>query len=159
VRAVIQRVSSAGVTVDGEALAEIGQGVLVLVGIASRDTRETVSRMAAKVVSLRIFEDAEGRMNLSLRDMGGSVLCVSQFTLYGDIRRGNRPSFTDAAPPAEAEQLYSHFCEAIEAAGVPCARGLFGARMEVDLRNSGPVTILLDSEDFARPRQTQVANS
>jgi D-tyrosyl-tRNA(Tyr) deacylase len=152
VRAVIQRVSSARVTVDSATVGEIGPGLLVFLGVSPTDTEETAALMAAKIVSLRIFEDAEGRMNLSLRETGGSVLCVSQFTLYGDVRRGNRPSFTDAASPARAELLYAHFCEAIEAAGIPCARGVFGAHMEVDLRNTGPVTILLDSEALARPR-------
>ena len=133
--------------------AEIGAGLLVLLGITQGDNLETAQRLAAKSLDLRIFEDAGGKMNLSLPQSGGAVLCVSQFTLYGDVRRGNRPSFTDAAPPEDAEPLYDSFCAAIEATGIECARGVFGAHMEVELVNDGPVTLLLDSADFERPRR------
>jgi D-aminoacyl-tRNA deacylase len=153
VRAVVQRVTRAGVTVDGERIAAIERGLLVLLGVAQGDTEAMAIRLAGKVASLRIFEDNEGRMNLGLGDVGGRVLCVSQFTLYGDIRRGNRPSFTDAAPPAIAEPLYEAFCRGIEATGLACARGQFGAHMAIELVNDGPVTLMIDSADFDRPRR------
>jgi D-tyrosyl-tRNA(Tyr) deacylase len=153
-RLVVQRVRSAQVSVGGETIASIGQGLLVLAGVTHTDDADVAGRMADKVAGLRIFEDAGGQMNLSLADIGGAVLCVSQFTLYGDVRRGRRPSFDEAAPAASAQPLYDAFCAAIEARGIPCARGLFGAEMQVSLTNDGPVTLIIDSEQLSRPRRT-----
>jgi len=144
-RILIQRVSRASVTVDGESVAAIGRGFLALVGATHGDSAATAARLAAKTARLRIFEDAAGRMNLALADVGGEVLAVSQFTLYADTRRGNRPSFTDAAPPAQGEAVYAAFIEALRAAGVPVQTGIFGAHMRVELVNDGPVTILLEA--------------
>lgn len=152
-RVLVQRVSSARVTVGGATVGQIERGLLVLVGIAPTDTRETVRRLAEKTVGLRIFEDDGARMNLSLQEMGGAVLCVSQFTLYGDVRRGRRPSFTSAAAPELAEGLYEEFCTAVEALGVRCERGVFGAHMAVELVNDGPVTLMLDSAEMEQPRR------
>jgi D-tyrosyl-tRNA(Tyr) deacylase len=140
VRALVQRVGEASVAVDGEEVARIGRGLLVLLGVRRGDGDAEADRVARKLLALRVFEDGEGRMNLSVRDVGGEVLCVSQFTLYGDARKGNRPSFVDAAPPEEAEPLYERVREALGAQG-----GRFGARMAVKLVNDGPVTILLES--------------
>jgi D-tyrosyl-tRNA(Tyr) deacylase len=140
VRAVIQRVASASVSVDGERMAEIGPGLLVLLGVRRGDTDEHADRLARKLRALRVFEDGEGKMNLSVEDVGGEVLCVSQFTLYGDARKGNRPSFVEAAPPEEAEPLYERVRQALGAKG-----GRFGARMQVDLVNDGPVTLVIDA--------------
>jgi D-tyrosyl-tRNA(Tyr) deacylase len=140
VRALVQRVSSASVEVDGEELARIGPGLLVLVGVRVGDTPERADRIAAKLERLRVFEDAEGKLNLSVRDVGGELLCVSQFTLYGDARKGNRPSFVDAAPPELAEPLYERVRAALGAEG-----GAFGAHMRVALVNDGPVTLLLEA--------------
>jgi D-tyrosyl-tRNA(Tyr) deacylase len=139
VRAVVQRVSRATVAVDGEEVAAIGNGLLVLLGVRRGDGEEQADRLASKLLALRIFGDEQGRMNLSLRDVGGEVLCVSQFTLYGDVRRGNRPSFAEAAAPDRAEALYDRVRESLGARG-----GRFGAHMEVALVNDGPVTLLLD---------------
>jgi len=138
-RALVQRVSDASVTVDGEEVASIGPGLLVLLGVRRGDGADQADRIASKLLALRVFEDAEGKMNLSLGDAGGDVLCVSQFTLYGDIRKGNRPSFVDAAPPEEAEPLYERVRTALGAKG-----GIFGARMAVALTNDGPVTLLIE---------------
>jgi D-tyrosyl-tRNA(Tyr) deacylase len=135
----VQRVREASVTVEGEEIARIGPGLLVLLGVRSGDTEAEADRLAAKLLALRVFEDADGKMNLSVRDAGGELLCVSQFTLYGDTRRGNRPSFVDAAPPEEAEPLYERVREALGADG-----GVFGARMSVELVNDGPVTLLIE---------------
>ena len=143
-RAVIQRVSEAGVTVEGRVAGAIGKGLLVLVGIGHADTEETARALAAKIARLRIFQDAAGKMNLSVQDVGGGVLAVSQFTLLADARKGNRPSFTDAAPPEAANRLYEAFCAALADLGLPVARGIFGAHMDVRLTNDGPVTIILD---------------
>lgn len=154
-RAVVQRVSRAEVRADGVTRGAIGRGLVVLVGVAHEDTEATVSRVAAKVAALRVFEDAEGRMNLSLAEAGGAVLAISQFTLHADVRRGNRPSFTGAAPAAVAEPLYEAFCRALEGAGLRCERGVFGAHMELDLVNDGPVTIIVDSADLERPRDSR----
>src|SRR5437870_13169181 len=143
-RAVCQRVSEARVTVDAETVAEIGAGLVVLLGIARDDTSADVSRLAGKVARLRIFEDADGKFDRSLLDTGGSALVVSQFTLIADTRKGNRPSFTDAAPPAEAEPVYERFCTALRGEGIPVDTGVFGAMMAVELVNDGPVTIVLD---------------
>jgi D-tyrosyl-tRNA(Tyr) deacylase len=140
VRALVQRVSEASISVDGEDVARIGRGLLVLLGIRRGDGEADADQLARKLRALRIFEDDAGKMNLSVEDIGGEVLCVSQFTLYGDARKGNRPSFVDAAPPEEAEPLYERVRDALRAQG-----GVFGARMEVALVNDGPVTLLLET--------------
>jgi D-aminoacyl-tRNA deacylase len=140
VRAVVQRVAEAAVEVDGERVATIGPGLLVLLGVARGDTEEQADRLARKLLALRVFEDDGGRMNRSLADGSGDVLCVSQFTLLADSRKGSRPSFAAAAPPEEAEPLYERVREALGAQG-----GRFGARMSVSLVNDGPVTLILDS--------------
>ena len=145
-RAVVQRVSRARVTVDGRETGAIEHGLLVLVGISPDDDEAEVSWLADKLANLRIFPDADGKMNLSVRDVAGAVLLVSQFTLYGDARKGRRPSFIRAAQGPEAETLYERCIEAIAAQGIDCRRGEFGAMMDVELVNEGPVTILLDSE-------------
>ena len=145
-RAVIQRVSRCRVTVDGKTVGEIGDGLLVLLGVGNADDEPAADYLVDKIIGLRIFEDEEGKMNLSVQDAGGAVLVVSQFTLYGDVRRGKRPSFDAAARPEEAKRLYEYFVAKIRAAGLRCETGQFQAMMEVELVNSGPVTILLDSE-------------
>ena len=145
-RAVVQRVKSASVTVDGELFSEIGAGVLIFLGVAHEDTTTELEYIANKVANLRIFEDAEGKMNCSLLETGGSALVVSQFTLYGDCRKGRRPSFIDAARPEAANALYEQFIAALEKRNVPTHGGTFQAMMEVELINDGPVTILLDSD-------------
>jgi D-aminoacyl-tRNA deacylase len=142
-RAVVQRVSRARVVVDGEAVAKIGAGVCILLGVAEEDGDAQAIRLAAKVAHLRIFENELGKFDLSLLDGGGDALVVSQFTLIADTAKGNRPSFSHAAPPERAEPLYEAFCDALEAEGVSVSRGVFGARMEVALVNDGPVTIVL----------------
>jgi D-aminoacyl-tRNA deacylase len=144
-RAVVQRVSRAKVTVNGEIIGEIAQGLLVLLGVARDDSEADATYLADKIAGLRVFDDDEGKMNRSLRDVGGSVLAVSQFTLYGDVRRGKRPSFDAAAPPEKARPLYEFFGEQIRAAGLRCETGRFQETMKVELANEGPVTILLDS--------------
>jgi D-tyrosyl-tRNA(Tyr) deacylase len=144
-RAVIQRVSEAKVTVGGDVVGEIGPGLLVLLGVGSGDTRSDADYLAEKTIGLRVFEDRDGKMNLSLSDTGGALLVVSQFTLYGDVRRGKRPSFDAAAPPQLAKELYACFVEKIRAAGLRCETGRFQEMMQVELVNDGPVTILLDS--------------
>jgi D-tyrosyl-tRNA(Tyr) deacylase len=145
-RAVIQRVSSAEVRIDGKTLGSIGQGLLVLLGIGKGDQPKDASYLARKTVALRVFEDAQGKMNLSVQDIRGGLIVVSQFTLYGDCRKGNRPSFDDAAPPEEAEQLYRRYVEEISNSGLQIATGRFQALMDVSLVNQGPVTVLLDSK-------------
>jgi D-aminoacyl-tRNA deacylase len=145
-RAVVQRVSRCRVTVDGNVVGEIGAGVLVLLGVSKADNEAAADYLVEKIIGLRIFEDAEGKMNLSVQDCGGAVLVVSQFTLYGDVRWGKRPSFDAAARPEEARRLYEYFVEEIRASGLRCETGQFQAMMEVELVNSGPVTILVDSE-------------
>jgi D-aminoacyl-tRNA deacylase len=140
VRALVQRVSEAAVSVEDEQVARIGRGLLVLLGVKLGDGPEQAERLAGKLRRLRIFEDAEGRMNLSVDEIGGEVLCVSQFTLYGDARKGNRPSFVEAAPPEDAEPLYERVRQSLGAQG-----GVFGARMSLSLVNDGPVTILLEA--------------
>jgi len=145
-RAVIQRVSRCRVTVEGSVVGEIGAGLLVLLGVSKSDNETAADYLVEKIIGLRIFEDAEGKMNLSIQDSGGAVLVVSQFTLYGDVRRGKRPSFDAAARPEEAKRLYEYFVGKIRAAGLRCETGQFQAMMDVELVNSGPVTILLDSE-------------
>lgn len=144
-RAVVQRVSRARVTVRGEITGEIERGLLVLLGVGGGDTRTEADYLAEKIVGLRIFEDAAGKMNLSLAEFGGALLVVSQFTLYGDVRRGKRPSFDAAAAPEQARELYEYFVETVRAAGLRCATGRFQETMQVELVNEGPVTILLDS--------------
>jgi D-aminoacyl-tRNA deacylase len=144
-RAVIQRVSEASVSVGGNPVGEIGRGLLVFLGVARQDTPIDVEYLANKVVGLRIFEDDEGKMNRSVAEVGGGILVVSQFTLYGDVRRGNRPSFDDAAPHQIAQDLYQLFVEKIRLVGIPCDTGRFQEMMRVSLVNEGPVTILIDS--------------
>jgi len=145
-RAVIQRVSRASVKVDGQLTGEISKGLLVLMGVAQEDSVADADYLAEKVSGLRIFEDEAGKMNLSVGEVGGAVLAVSQFTLFGDVRRGKRPSFDAAARPEQARALYEHFVERIRALGLRCETGRFQEMMEVELVNSGPVTILLDSK-------------
>ena len=145
-RAVVQRVSRCRVAVEGNAIGEIGAGLLVLLGVSKTDAEPAADYLVEKIIGLRIFEDAEGKMNLSVQEAGGALLVVSQFTLYGDVRRGRRPSFDGAARPEEARRLYEYFVAQVRAAGLRCETGQFQAMMEVELVNSGPVTILLDSE-------------
>ncbi|MGC2648182.1 MAG: D-aminoacyl-tRNA deacylase [Candidatus Sulfotelmatobacter sp.] len=145
-RAVVQRVSRAQVTVNGEVTGQIGLGMLVLLGVGRDDTQTDASYLARKIAGLRIFEDDNGKMNRSLLDVGGSVLAVSQFTLYANVSRGNRPSFDAAAPAEKARQLYEFFVAEIRTAGFVCETGRFQEMMKVELTNEGPVTILLDSE-------------
>lgn len=145
-RAVVQRVKHCRVVVEKNVVGEIGQGLLVLLGVGKSDTESSADYLADKVLGLRIFEDSQGKMNLSVQDKKGEVLVVSQFTLYGDVRRGKRPSFDAAAEPANAKKLYEYFVDKVRAAGVRCETGQFQAMMEVELVNSGPVTILLDSD-------------
>ncbi len=145
-RAVVQRVSRARVVVDGQVTGEIGAGLVVLLGVGRGDTSASAAYLAEKVAGLRIFNDDQGKMNRSLLEMGGAALVVSQFTLYGDIRRGRRPGFDQAAAPAQANQLYEEFVRELGAKGVRVETGVFQARMSVELANEGPVTILLDSE-------------
>jgi D-tyrosyl-tRNA(Tyr) deacylase len=146
VRAVIQRVTRASVTVEGRVAGEIGAGLLVLLGVSRTDNPESAAYLAEKIANLRIFSDEAGKMNLSLLDVGGSALLVSQFTLYGDTRGGRRPSYVQAAPPEQASRLYEEFVRTIRALGVPVQTGVFQAHMQIELVNDGPVTILLDSE-------------
>ena len=145
-RAVVQRVSRASVKVDGELTGEIGQGLLVLLGVAQDDGEADADYLADKIAGLRIFEDAAGKMNLSVADVGGAVLAVSQFTLFGDVRRGKRPSFDAAARPEQARALYEYFVARVRAGGLRCETGRFQEMMDVELVNAGPVTILLDSK-------------
>lgn len=143
-RAVLQRCSRAAVRVDGAVIGEIGAGLLVLLGVAKADTADAAQALARKIAGLRIFDDAAGKMNRSVLDIGGAALVVSQFTLHADTRKGRRPAFVDAAPPEQAEELYQVFIEALRTEGVPVDTGQFQAHMEVELVNDGPVTILLD---------------
>jgi D-aminoacyl-tRNA deacylase len=145
VRAVVQRVARAEVRVDGGAVGAIGPGLLVLLGVAQGDDAEAARFLADKVAALRIFEDADGKMNRPVAEGGGAVLVVSQFTLLADVRKGNRPSFTGAAEPEQADALYQRFCAMLREKGLQVATGVFRAHMEVELVNDGPVTILLDS--------------
>jgi D-aminoacyl-tRNA deacylase len=145
-RTVVQRVSSARVTVQSRLTGEIAAGLMILLGVGRHDTSEVAANMAAKIANLRIFEDDEGKMNRSLLDVHGSVLVVSQFTLYGDARGQRRPSFIAAAPPEQAMKLYEEFCEGLRGLGVAVATGVFQAMMSVELVNEGPITILLDSD-------------
>jgi D-aminoacyl-tRNA deacylase len=145
-RAVLQRVSQARVTVEGRVTGEIGHGLMILLGVGKQDSSAVAASLAEKVANLRIFEDQQQKMNLSLLDVKGAALVVSQFTLYGDARGQRRPSFISAAPPDVAKQLYEEFCEALRKLGITVATGIFQAMMSVELVNEGPVTILLDSE-------------
>jgi len=145
-RAVLQRVSRARVLVEGAVVGQIGRGVLVLLGVARTDTAEQARWLAEKVVGLRLFEDGEGKINLGVADVNGEVLVVSQFTLYGDCRKGRRPSFLDAAPPEIAVPLYESFVEAVKAQGIRTETGRFRAMMQVELVNDGPVTLIVDSK-------------
>lgn len=146
-RALIQRVTRASVEVEGETIGAIDQGVLILICAMQGDTTAQADKLAAKISKLRIFKDDEGRMNRSLLDIGGSALIVSQFTLAADTKRGNRPGFSTAAPPAEGEALYEYFTKAVGDLGIPTANGRFGADMAVSLINDGPVTIWMDTDD------------
>lgn len=143
-RAVIQRVTRASVTVDGNRVSEIKDGLLILLGIGPDDNEDIARAMTKKIAALRIFQDDADKMNLSVRDIGGSAIVVSQFTLYADCRKGNRPSFVGAAAPALASPLVDRFVELLKEQGVPSQRGVFGAHMDVELLNSGPVTIILE---------------
>jgi D-tyrosyl-tRNA(Tyr) deacylase len=145
-RAVVQRVSRARVTVNGEVTGEIGAGLLVLLGVAQRDAEADADYLVGKIAGLRVFEDEDGKMNRAVGEVGGAVLAVSQFTLYGDVRRGKRPSFDAAGRPEQARSLYEYFVEKLRAQGLRCETGRFQAMMDVELVNDGPVTILLDSE-------------
>ena len=144
-RAVVQRVSRARVTVSGEVTGEIGPGLLVLLGVTHDDAEPAAQCLAEKIAGLRIFEDENGKMNLAVGDAGGAILVVSQFTLFGDVRRGKRPSFDSAAPHQQARELYEYFVQQIRATGLRCETGRFQEMMQVELVNDGPVTILLDS--------------
>ncbi len=145
-RAVVQRVTQARVHIDDALVGQIGRGLLVLLGVTHSDTLEQARWLADKVIGLRLFADAEGKMNLGLAEIGGELLVVSQFTLYGDCRKGRRPSFLDAALPETAIPLYEGFLEAVRAQGIPTATGRFGAMMQVELVNDGPVTLIVDSK-------------
>jgi D-aminoacyl-tRNA deacylase len=147
VRAVLQRVTDAQVRIEGEVIGATGKGLLILVCAMAGDSEALAEKLAAKVAKLRIFKDDQGKMNLSVRDIGGSALVVSQFTLAADLR-GNRPGFSTAAPPEDGERLYRHFCTALQSEGVPLATGLFGADMAVSLVNDGPVTIWMDTDQL-----------
>lgn len=144
-KAVIQRVTRASVTVDGDIVGKIGKGYLVLFGVGDGDTRADCDRLAAKLIKLRIFEDENGKTNLSIGDVGGEMLIVSQFTLYADCSHGNRPSFTSAGKPDLANGLYEYFCEKVSESGINVQRGVFGADMKVELLNDGPFTVILES--------------
>lgn len=144
-RAVIQRVTRARVSVDGAIVGEIGKGLVVLLGVARDDTKSDAEYLASKIVALRIFDDADGKMNVSVKDVGGGLLVVSQFTLYGDVRRGLRPSWSDAAPPEIAEPLYNEFVESSRKLIQPVETGSFRAMMQVELVNDGPVTLIVES--------------
>jgi len=150
--AVIQRAAEGGVTVDGEVVGRIGRGLVVLLGAAEGDTGEDARLLAEKTANLRIFADDQGKMNLSVRDIGGGVLVVSQFTLCADCRKGRRPSFARAAAPGPAEALYEDYCAALRETGLPVETGVFGAMMRLVIHNDGPVTIVLDSLQLRRPR-------
>ncbi len=144
-RAVIQRVSEASVRVDGAVVGQIGRGFLVLLGITHSDGEAEALWLAKKIAGLRLFEDEDGKMNLGLADVGGEVLAVSQFTLYGDARKGRRPSFVEAARPEQAQPLYEEFCAALRGEGIHVAQGIFQAHMQVQLVNDGPVTLVVDT--------------
>ena len=152
-RFVIQRVTESSVTVDNEVLGMIGKGLMVLIGVSREDTEETAEKMVKKLLNLRIFEDENGKTNLSLSDVKGALLLISQFTLYADLRRGNRPGFTDAGDPEDAERLYEYIVDLCRKSVPDVQKGRFGADMKVSLINDGPFTILLDSAVFDAPRR------
>ncbi len=145
-RAVVQRVNFSSVEVDGQVVGKINKGINVLLGVEEGDLSQDVKYMADKIVNLRIFEDADDKMNLSLLDVKGEMLCISQFTLLGDCRKGRRPSFISAAKPDVANELYKQFCEAVKELGIHVETGIFQADMKVDIQNDGPVTVLVDSK-------------
>jgi len=145
-RAVVQRVLRASVTVDGQVVGSIGRGLCALIGVGKADSERDIASLVHKLCMLRIFKDADEKMNLSLGDVGGELLAVSQFTLFGDARRGHRPSFTDAMEPEGAARLFDRVCQEVRERGIPVATGRFGASMQVELVNDGPVTILLDTQ-------------
>ena len=145
-RAVVQRVFQAGVSVEGKLVGSVQKGLVVFLGVGREDEAKDAVYLAEKIAGLRIFEDDAGLMNRSVIDAGGAILAISQFTLYGDCRKGRRPSFTEAAPPVEAEKLYEHFCETLRSMGVTVAQGVFQAEMRVLVDNHGPVTLILDSK-------------
>ena len=149
-KCLIQRVKHASVTVDGEVKGKIDEGYLVLFGASQSDELDLADSMAKKLVNLRIFEDENGKMNLSLLDVGGEALIVSQFTLYANCRHGNRPSFIDACEPVRANEIYEYFCDKVKSYGVKVEKGIFGADMKVELLNDGPVTIMLDSDEIVK---------
>lgn len=153
-KAILQRVTHGQVTVDDSITGKIDTGFVVLLGVGHEDTEEDADYLAEKMVNLRVFNDDAGKMNRSLIDVSGSVLAISQFTLFADTRRGRRPSFIDAAPPEQATHLYEYFMNKVRSAGVRVEKGVFGAHMVVDIQNDGPVTIILDSTDRKRPRNT-----
>lgn len=144
-RALLQRVSQASVTVEGKKVSSIGQGFLVLLGVTHTDTNQEVETLAQKIVKLRVFSDEQGKMNKTITDINGSVLVVSQFTLYADCKKGNRPGFSQAAPPELADKLYQEFIAVLQKHQIPTAQGIFGAHMEVNLLNDGPVTLILET--------------
>ena len=144
-RIVIQRAEKAKVSVDGEVVGQIGKGFMVLVGVGPEDTKQNADFLVNKMCNLRVFEDEQGKMNLSIKDVGGQVLAISQFTLYADCKKGNRPSFTGAAKPEQENELYEYFMEEIKKQGIKVEHGIFGAHMKVDFINDGPVTILLEN--------------
>lgn len=153
-KAILQRVTHGQVTVDDSVTGKIDIGFVVLLGVGHEDTEEDADYLTEKIVNLRVFNDDAGKMNLSLIDVAGSILAISQFTLFADTRRGRRPSFIDAAPPEKATQLYEYFMKKVTSTGIPVEKGVFGAHMVVDIRNDGPVTIILDSTDRKRPRNS-----
>ncbi|RIH88275.1 D-aminoacyl-tRNA deacylase [Meiothermus luteus] len=152
-RAVVQRVREARVVVEGQVVGQIGQGLLVLLGVGRGDTQEDAAYLARKIAGLRVFPDLEGKLNRGLLEVGGEVLVVSQFTLYGNTRKGNRPSFVQAAPPDEGKRLYEQFCDLLSTQGLHVETGVFQAHMEVHLVNEGPVTLILDSSERHAPRR------
>lgn len=153
-RAIVQRVTQASVAVEGTEVGFCGRGLLILLGVGPTDTPEMAEKLWAKIRKLRIFADETGKFNLNLTQVDGEVLVVSQFTLYANCRKGNRPSFTEAAPPELANKLYEHFCACAEADGIHVGRGVFGANMQVSLVNDGPVTIALDTDELFSPRRS-----
>lgn len=147
-RFVVQRVTHASVTVDGNVIGKIGQGFMVLIGVSDEDTKETADKMVKKLLGLRIFEDENGKTNLDIHTVGGSLLLISQFTLYADCKKGNRPSFVKAGSPEHAEQLYEYMKHSCKKEGYPVECGIFGAHMKIELENDGPFTIVLDSDEL-----------
>ncbi len=153
-KAVIQRVSQASVTVENKIVGEIGPGLVILLGVSVDDETGDADYLAEKIPNLRIFNDAEGKMNLSLFDISGEILAISQFTLYGNTRKGRRPSFVDAARPEISDPLYQYFIQRLEAQNINVAKGIFGAMMQVKILNNGPVTIVMESKDRFKPRRS-----